>query len=164
MEHLASSKHILNSIHSLISYAESYVFIACPFPSFSSKTSEIISSLRYKPYVKLFFVFGKDSYKGQYRMPYSDYRLLKSLPNVEIRYNPHLHGKLYVNEKYAISTSMNLHHSSFNSNYENGTRNKIMSDGFTNEMAKIWNSSEVYFNHYDYYVGEGLLPFALRSA
>jgi hypothetical protein len=69
-------------------------------------------------------------------MKVEDFNFLKTLPNIEIRYEARLHAKYYSNESAAILTSMNLYNFSQDNNIEFGV---MVKESFLGNLANVIN-------------------------
>lgn len=71
--------------------------------------------------LRVIIIFRRDEEEDLRNINKEDLDFLCTLPNIEIRWEKHLHAKYYANDKTAILTSMNLYDYSQNNNIEVGT-------------------------------------------
>lgn len=104
----------------LIEDADDYLYLICPYIQLHDKLKRELRSKVDKPHLRVVIVFGKNEEGIHKSLNKEDFEFLKSLPNIEIRYEPKLHAKYYASEDRAIITSMNLHKFSHDNNIEVG--------------------------------------------
>lgn len=107
-------------IESIINNAKVNVILISPYIKLSPNIKRTLSDLKSNPNISLLIVFGKND--GDYFKSISrdDFEYLKSFPNLEIKYEPDLHAKVYMSEKEIILSSMNLYDYSQSNNIEFG--------------------------------------------
>lgn len=113
--------HQLNArLDDIIERAEQSLLLVSPYIRLHHRFADAIKKLRDYPKIEVWVCFGKA--KGSYASSFHPdaIELLKSLPNISIRYDERLHAKFYGNENAALITSMNLYDFSQDNNIEVG--------------------------------------------
>lgn len=123
MARFLTTKGIAFFFEDLFKSSEEYVYVVSPYLKLDPLLEErIIESAQSG--LKITLIYGKD--EGQIGIIKDEIR-----NNIEILYYENLHAKLYVNEKHALITSMNLHAYSQSNNREIGV---LLSRGDQNDM------------------------------
>lgn len=104
----------------LIADADEYLYLICPYIQLHDKLKRELRTKINQPELSVIIVFGKNEKGLQKSLSKEDFEFLRTLPNIEIRYEPKLHAKYYSSEDRAIITSMNLHKFSHDNNIEVG--------------------------------------------
>jgi phosphatidylserine/phosphatidylglycerophosphate/cardiolipin synthase-like enzyme len=104
----------------LIEDADDYLYLICPYIQLHDKLKRELKTKTNQPQLRIVVVFGKNEEGLHNSLNKEDFEFLKTLPNIEIRYEPKLHAKYYSSEDRAIITSMNLHKFSHDNNIEVG--------------------------------------------
>lgn len=112
----------VNRLYTLISEAERYVFLVSPYQSLDKLRTlvrHLQGALARKVQVKL-VVRDKDGLRSDDSLGSAALRSLRDA-GMEVRVLKDLHAKVYLSEKSALLTSLNLLESSFNNSIEVGT-------------------------------------------
>lgn len=120
MPEFLTSYDLNAKIASVIKNAEENLILISPYIKFSKPIKRDLEQLIDKPMVRLVIVFGKNSDDYFKSLSKVDFEFLKTLPNIEIRHEPELHAKAYMNDGEVILSSMNLYDYSQSNNIEFG--------------------------------------------
>ena len=113
--------NLLNAeIEEIFDKCDRQLIIISPFIKLHTR---FINSLKAKKDLDKLYIrilFGKNENDISRSFNKQDFEFLKEFPNIEIRYNEHLHAKYYSNDTKAVLSSMNLYEYSQNNNIEFG--------------------------------------------
>lgn len=107
-------------LENLFEYADEYIILISPYIKLHDRYASALKAKKDNPNLKIIVVFGKNEDDFSKSMKQEDFNFFKDFPNIEIRYEKHLHAKYYANESAAILTSMNLYNFSQDNNIEAG--------------------------------------------
>lgn len=115
-----NTTELSSEIEKVINNANEFVYLISPYIKLSKGIKRTLDGLKSKPEVMLVVVFGKN--EGDYfkSINKEDLDYLMEFPNLEVRYEPDLHAKVYMNEYEIILSSMNLYDYSQQNNIEFG--------------------------------------------
>jgi hypothetical protein len=151
MEKLLTEVHLLPEICSIIENAKSEITLVCPFMELHHSISRTLKKRGNDTDLRIKILYGKFSNGSHYKLSEKDLDFLKAFPNIDIRYNSKLHAKYYANEAFALSTSLNLNHSSHNTNLEFGFRinltNSNIATDISNYIEQIFEESDIVFQN-----------------
>lgn len=140
MEKLITEVHLLPEICSIIENAKKEITLICPFMELHHSISRALNKHLSSKNIQIKILYGKHTNGGHYKLSEKDLQFLKTFPNIEIRYNNKLHAKYYANESIALSTSLNLNHSSHNNNLEFGFRINLFNSGIAVDVLNYINA------------------------
>ncbi len=120
MSEFVSDNKISVTITEIIREAKDYVWLISPYIKLHHTLQSALNDLKEKPFIQLIVVFGKNEEDFTKSFSSDEIEFFKSLPNIQIYYEPRLHAKYYANEKKGLITSMNLYAFSQNENKEVG--------------------------------------------
>lgn len=114
-----SDKELALFLEEMIQETKKWLIIVSPFVRISGRIKSYLETL-IKRRVKIILVYktNDENTKSQNIVP-DDYEWLIN-NNIQVNSCRNLHAKCYINEKYALVTSMNLHSSSLVNNFEMG--------------------------------------------
>lgn len=109
-----------HEIVKLFKEAEKTLLIVSPYIKLHPHIQSALKSKKSNHELKVSLLFGKNRENPALSLRQEDLQFFMDFPNIEIRYNEHLHAKYYANELDGILTSMNLHSFSQDHNIEFG--------------------------------------------
>jgi hypothetical protein len=139
MARFVEGTELVLELENLIKDAEDEIILISPFIKLHPQIRDLLKITGGEPNVRITVVFGKNENDITESLRIDDFNFLKSLSNIEIRYNARLHAKYYANEQKAILTSLNLLESSQNKNIEVGV--VVEKSGWLNLKGRILNDS-----------------------
>jgi hypothetical protein len=139
MARFVEGSELVLELENLITEAQDEIILISPYIKLHPQIRDLLKITGEDPNVKITVVFGKNENDITESLRIDDFSFLKSLANVEIRYNTRLHAKYYANEKMAILTSLNLLETSQNKNIEVGV--VVEKIGWLNFKGRILNDS-----------------------
>ena len=107
-------------IESVINKAQKEVVLISPYIKLSKAIKRTLDGLKDYPEIQLVLIFGKNEDDYYKSISADDLDYLRGFPHLEIRYEPDLHAKVYMNEGEIILSSMNLYDYSQHNNIEFG--------------------------------------------
>ncbi|WP_416866900.1 MAG: phospholipase D family protein [Imperialibacter sp.] len=128
-------------LETLFESANDLLYIISPYIKLHVRFRDILKAKIQSHKLEITVVFGKNEGELSKSLNSEDLEFLKTLPNVEIRYEPRLHAKYYANETSAILSSMNLYDYSQNNNIEFGilTRmGRVISDPLDEQATRYF--------------------------
>lgn len=108
------------AIEEIFDGCEKQLIIVSPFIKLHSRFINSLKAKKGLDKLEIKILFGKNEKDISKSFNQEDFDFLKEFPNIEIRYNEHLHAKYYSNENRAVLSSMNLYEYSQNNNIEFG--------------------------------------------
>lgn len=148
MANLLYGSKLNASLEDIITVAESYILLMCPYLKLHEKIKDCLKSQIENPEVQIVVVFGKNEEDPSKSLHKEDYEFLKLFPNVIIGYEKRLHAKYYANEKSGLITSLNIHTYSLDNNIEAGVffshkgLLKSLTDKALNPLTSIISDTE----------------------
>jgi hypothetical protein len=113
--------HLPKALTGIIRESKEFVFLVSPFFKIHKEYFRMLESIsKSNNNLEVKILFGKNEENKERSLSKEDLDLLKSLPNVDIRYEPSLHAKFYANEKASLISSLNFHAFSLANNIEVG--------------------------------------------
>ena len=142
MPEFLTTKGISFQIERIISNAEEFAYLMCyNFKIMDEYVERIINATNRNVKVKVIY--------GVEKIDEKTFKTLSEINNLQILHRPHLHAKMYLNEKELVLTSMNLYEYSENNNVELGLRitkeeeeGKIYREAFQ-EALEIIHSAKI---------------------
>ncbi len=109
---------------------EQQLVIISPFIKLHPRLKDELKAKENPHKINITIVFGKNEKRLEKSLGAEEFKFLKELPNITIKYNERLHAKFYANERSAILSSMNLYDFSQNNNIEFGilTESSLLGD------------------------------------
>lgn len=104
----------------IIENARQEIILISPYIKLNKLLKEALQKHRNNKEFKLVVVYGKNEDDKRLSLSEDDFSFFKTFKNVEVRYHPKLHAKMYANEFEVLITSMNLHDYSMKENIEVG--------------------------------------------
>lgn len=132
MPQFLTGTELIAKIESVIREAKREVIIISPYIKLSKNIKRTLDGLKEQPNIALRVVFGKNQNDYFKSISIDDLEYLRTFPNLEIRYEPDLHAKVYMSEKEIILSSMNLYDFSERNNIEFGVYGAA---SLTNKLA-----------------------------
>lgn len=120
MVEFVSDNEISVSINGMIKDAKEHIWLISPYIKLHHTLQSALNDLKERQHIKLVVVFGKNEEDFTKSFSSDEIEYFKSLPNIQIYYEPRLHAKYYANENDGMITSMNLYAFSQNENKEVG--------------------------------------------
>jgi hypothetical protein len=120
MPEFLTSSNLNARIEAIIENSKENLILISPYIKFSKLIRRKLERLKVEPNLKLTIVFGKNADDYFKSIATEDFEFLKTLPNIEIKYEPDLHAKVYMNDGEIILSSMNLYEYSQANNIEFG--------------------------------------------
>lgn len=108
------------AIEEIFDNCEKQLVIVSPFIKLHSRFINSLKAKKGLDKLEIKILFGKNEKDISKSINQEDFDFLKEFPNIEIRYNEHLHAKYYSDENKAVLSSMNLYEYSQNNNIEFG--------------------------------------------
>lgn len=108
------------AIEEIFDECEKQLIIVSPFIKLHSRFINSLKAKKGLDKLEIKILFGKNEKDISKSFNQEDFDFIKEFPNIEIRYNEHLHAKYYSNENKAVLSSMNLYEYSQNNNIEFG--------------------------------------------
>ncbi len=124
MAKFLTGNELNHELEQILGKAEHQIILISPFIKLHDRFKSTLQTKKDNPKVKIIIVFGKNEDDISKSMKYDDFSFFKDFPNIQIRYQKHLHAKYYANESMAILTSMNLYSYSQDNNIEAGVMTK----------------------------------------
>ena len=109
-----------NSIENILRDAKTQLWIISPYIKLHHRYKDCLKSHFENDRMELILVFGKNEGEIQKSLSKEEVDFFMNFPNIEIRYEKHLHAKFYANDSCSILTSMNLYDFSQDNNIEAG--------------------------------------------
>lgn len=108
------------AIEEIFDNCEKQLLVVSPFIKLHSRFINALKAKKGLDKLEIKILFGKNEKDISKSFNIEDFNFLKEFPNIEIRYNEHLHAKYYSDENQAVLSSMNLYDYSQNNNIEFG--------------------------------------------
>lgn len=128
------SNDLVNAVEKLIKNADKQLLLISPFIDLDPRIKDALMEKENDPHFELRVLFGKNEKDIRKSIKKDSLDLLKSFPNVDIRYESRLHAKFYVNDTHFIMTSMNLYDYSLSKNIEVGVQAKYNSKSLVGKV------------------------------
>ncbi len=133
MKTLGTTK-ISYEIEELLDSSENYLIIVSPYLKLNNRLKVKLSDA-FKKVEHIYWIYRENELKNQ------ELIWLKSFHNLNIFSIKNLHSKIYVNQEFAIITSMNLYEYSQINNHEIGVKLELNED--RNEYLNILNEVRI---------------------
>ena len=135
---------IASALDTLLTSAKSEVILISPYVKLNGRTRTRLMDCGQRG-ISLTFVYGKNE------MCEREKSLICEVPGVKLLYSEHLHAKCYLNEDFAIITSMNLYAYSEQTNSEMGVQlsrrmNRRAYEDLREEVEAIVRGSQLHFS------------------
>lgn len=111
---------LITELESLIKESKNHLLLISPFIDLSPRIQDALRQKMDKNNFELKVLFGKNENNIYKSVKQDSFDFLKQFPNCEIRYNPRLHAKFYMNDYHWIVSSINLYDYSLSNNIEVG--------------------------------------------
>jgi len=150
MPNFLTSAALSSKIESIISNANQEVVIISPYIKLGKLIKRTLDGIKSNPKIRLVVVFGKNQDNLNNSISNEDLEYLKSFPNVQIKHEPDLHAKVYMNEYEIILSSMNLYDYSQQNNIEfgvYGSAKGILGKLTSNLTGESFDEEAVIFFH-----------------
>lgn len=141
--------NLLNAaVEEIFDNCDRQLIIVSPYIKLHNRFINSLKSKKNNDKLHIQILFGKNEKDISKSINHDDFQFLKDFPNIEIRYNQHLHAKYYSNDSKAILSSMNLYDYSQNNNIEFGIlTNASIIDNLTGQLTRdnLDNNALEYF-------------------
>jgi hypothetical protein len=146
MAKFLSSNELNSEVEKIVLGAKSRLLLISPYIKLHDKYARALKSHLNNPELEIIIVFGKNEDDLSKSMKLEDFNLFKEFPNIQIRYEKHLHAKYYANEFDAILTSMNLYSYSQDKNIEAGVKIDSFDDKASEYFGRVIDQSDLLFH------------------
>ncbi len=146
MAKFLSSNELNSEVEKILLGAKSRLLLISPYIKLHDKYARALKSHLNNPELEIIIVFGKNEDDLSKSMKLEDFNLFKEFPNIQIRYEKHLHAKYYANEFDAILTSMNLYSYSQDKNIEAGVKIDSFDDKASEYFGRVIDQSDLLFH------------------
>jgi len=152
MAQLLTDSNLNAELENLMRSAKKELVLISPYIKLHERIKSILKSKKEQVDLSIIIVFGKNEDNISKSVNKSDIDFLKTFPNVELKYEKRLHAKYYLNDEFAIATSMNLYDYSQNNNIEFGII--TARDGVLKFMKRTFSDSasldeQIYWHIHD---------------
>lgn len=120
---------LIAALEKLIKNARLGLFVVSPFIDLDYRIKDALKEKVDISDFEIQILFGKNEQDIYKSIKKDSLNFLKQFPNIDIRYNPRLHAKFYMNEFQYLMTSLNLYNYSLANNIEIGLLGNYASKG-----------------------------------
>src|SRR3954453_15925211 len=101
MAQLLKDSQLLSSIEELIDNADDFLYLISPYIKLHDRIKDRLrNAIRYKPFLKVVVVFGKNDDDVSKSISREDIEFLQTFPDILIAYEKRLHAKFYASEDF----------------------------------------------------------------
>jgi len=136
------------AIEEIFDDCEKQLIIVSPFIKLHSRFINSLKAKKGLDKLEIKILFGKNEKDISKSFNQEDFDFLKEFPNIEIRYNEHLHAKYYSDENKAVLSSMNLYEYSQNNNIEFGI---LTNPNFISNLTSSFTGNTLDDDSYGYF-------------